>query len=256
MTIIKNGVKTTYTGWSARARLIPTLAGVSLLVGGTLLGAGIVTTATGVALAAIPATILYGGYRGLASVVRAAKNIKLPPPGAKGELAESAGVNVSLSIVVPITATSLVNNDSMYSLLDGFVKENALVNNQELAEQIINLSGILSISDSTINQINQNGESDQKRNYLVVLLAEELYSEKTKLRELSRYDVDSIVSNRTFLHHKSEFDLIKYDGDITNFLFENIKHYSTNVAKSQFHGCVLYLMISNDIARIAFVPFS
>ncbi|MCW7554075.1 hypothetical protein NX722_15910 [Endozoicomonas gorgoniicola] len=256
MTIVKNGLTKTYYGWGARVRAFPVIAGAGIVAGGALLGVSMATAAAGVAITAIPVTLFYASCRGVSSVLRAAKDSKFPPPGANAELAESSEVNVNLSVLIPVTPTSLIDKDYLCHLIHGLPKEKALINRQEIAEKIINFSGVSSLADPTLNQFHEKSASGQVRNYLVVLLAEGFETEKTKPRELSKHDADFIVSNMIFLHHELETNLINHEGDIANILSDKIKHYSMQITEKQLEGCVLFFMMSDDMARITFVPFS
>lgn len=253
LTTVTNGITKTYYGWRARVRSIPILAGVTLLAGGALLGVGMATTATGIAITAIPAGIFYGGYKGLSSVLRAIKDVKFPPPSAGAELAVP---NINLSIMVPVASTNLLNIDYIIPLIDDSMKGDTLTNKQELVENIIFLSGISSLINSQLNQPHWNNESDQAKAYLVIITEDSSNLKKTHPRELSKNDVDFILSNRTFLHQDSETDEFEYEYNISNLLLEKIKYYSGDITRKQLGGCVLYFMISNGIARIAYVPFS
>lgn len=165
-------LKKTYHGWRATIRSIPTMAGVSILIGGTFLTIGAATAVTGISIAAIPVTILYGCGRGLSFVLRAAKNLRFPPPGANAELDVPPEFSVNSSLVVPINEAIRMNEDDLSILIDDVEQQDTYINKQEDIAKIINYSGASSTIYSTFDQLSRQTKSDQIKNYLVVLTAE------------------------------------------------------------------------------------
>ncbi|WP_422133924.1 hypothetical protein [Endozoicomonas sp. ALD040] len=255
LTVVSNGVQTTYHGWRATIRSIPTLAGVSILIGGTFLTIGAATAVTGISIAALPVTILYGCRRGFSLVLRATRNLRFPPPGANAELDVPPEFSVNSSLVVPINEAIRMNEEDLSILIDNVEQQDTYINRQEDIAKIINYSGASSTIYSTFDQLSRQTKSAQIKNYIVLLTVEN-NSKENKPRGLTRHDVDLMLSNRTFLYHASETDLIEHNESITHCLLDNIKRYSINISKEQFEGCFLYFMMSDHTARIIFVPFS